>query len=59
MDLRTYGDVVENVVDLTKDYINDCQYRSSAELTLEDLEYIATECQLGLIETIDIIREHV
>ena len=54
----TFADVVDATIDLTKDYIDDCQYRSAKDLTLEDVDYLASELQMGTEEFLSIIREY-
>ena len=40
-------------------YINECMYESFSQLTLEDLDYLASELQIGFDELVGMLRESV
>ena len=55
---RTYMDVVGDAIDLTTEYMDDCSYSKVDQLEAEDLDYIASELQIGLADLQLILTEH-
>ena len=49
---------VQQILESVDEYCDECQYESYAELTLEDLDYIASEEQIGFDELVSILREN-
>lgn len=53
--------VAERIVDVIQEvdkYCEECMYESYADLTLEDLDYLASENQIGFDALVAILREN-
>jgi hypothetical protein len=54
----SYAAVTSDTIDFVNEYCDDCQYKSTSYLTLEDLDYIAQELDIEFDALVTIIREH-
>jgi hypothetical protein len=55
---RSYMDVVDDAIDLTMEYMDDCAFTKVDQLTYMDKTYLASLLQLGIAEYEQIITEH-
>ena len=55
---RSYMDVVDDAIDLTTEYMDDCAFTKMDQLTYMDKTYLASLLQLGIAEYEQIITEH-
>ena len=56
--MTTYAERITDILGEVDKYCDECLYESYAELTDEDLEYLAAEEQIGFDELVAILREY-